>query len=580
MHNKIDRYSPKIFQILVALIFVIAPFYYQPNDGGVGFNLPLNIAAWAAATTLICCALIIIVQRGTISLPKNYLTFLAIPAVIIACGIAADSALPIDWLFRQLYVIGGILFLFGLFQFLPERINIDKILLLVAISMLPHTIIGLFQLYLPGSLAPWFATATYPLPIGVFQQINVNASYLATGLAIILYLISRPIAHQLSIFSKILLIISAGFSVLIIAASGSRVGLLSALAATLIIIVFRRQQLIAKKKLFAVAMLAMLMGGVGSIWTETAGVDSALEKTAALTQGNTASVRMSLYSIAYELVKQKPLAGHGISNFLNVWTQATGRFHEANPEAALLPYITHPHNELVLWLIEGGLISVASILLAIALVLLAIFRCGWQRGPAYFAMLLPITFHTQVELPFFTSATHYFLWLLLTFLVLRHSARTQNLNLSLAAKKLSILTTAMLFLGLQYFFIHTARAHADIMDFARPKQVSQSNLQAALNNLYFKPYAEQLAMRSNLYHSISTKNNKQVGLIANWIESQLVANPRLKLFEDLITAYDYLKNQDKKCLVIANGHYRYPLNRPLESLSSTCLLLSNKHKQK
>ncbi len=570
MITQIHNRSPQLLQLLIILLFIFAPFFYQPNNGGDGFDLPFNITVWAAAITLICTALLVIVQRGQISLPINYLAFLAIPAVIIGVGIVTGAALPIDWLFRQLYVAAGVLFLFALFQFIPRRTSVDHILFLVAISMLPHATIGMFQLFLPGSLAPWLATATYPLPIGVFQQINVQASFLATGLAITLYLVSRPLARQLSLLSKTLLTVTAGCSALIIASSGSRVGLISAITAILLILVSRLHQLSFHKKLSTAIVLAVLLGGAGSLWVESSGINSALKKTAALTEGNHASARLGMYSIAYDLIKQKPLTGHGIGNFLNVWTEETGRFHEANPKATLPPYITHPHNELILWLIEGGLIAAASIILAALLTFVAVIRCGWQRGAAYFAMLFPITFHTQVELPLFISSVHYFLWLLLIFMVLRHSSRVFRVNLSQAAKKLAITITILLLLGIHYFLINSARAQIDIMNFVQPNRTTPSNLQIALSNLYFKPYAEELAMRSNLYHSIASKNSSQVDLIVGWTENQLKINPKLKLFEDLIAAYEYRQDQGKKCKVIANGHYRYPLNQPLMSLDRIC----------
>ncbi len=301
------------------------------------------------------------------------------------------------------------------------------------------------------------------------------------------------------------------------------------------------------------------------------GFERVVNKTHEVTQGAAGSQRINMYTIALELVAKEPIHGHGIGNFLRVWGMQSGDYYQRNPDAALHPYVTHPHNELVYWLIEGGIISFAGIIAALGAILLALYRCGVQRGGAYTALLLPISLHTLVELPFYISAVHWFLWLFLLFLVLRHRTIGNSIPLSLSAMRLMKTTAILLCVGISYFMIHSARAQADIYSFATAKAGSKGPfLQIALNNLYSKPYAEELAMRSRLYAGIQAKDPDEVRRFTLWAESHIAVTPQLKMFEDLLNAHTFLQQVEAKCAVASTGAKMYPMNQVLQVLAKSC----------
>ena len=107
--EKLDFYLPLGFFIL---LFAIAPLYYQTNNGGIGLELSFNIPLWAVATTFITVAVLLITTRNTISMPRGFLYFIAVPAVIILVGLVAGSSQPVSLLFRELYIVGGFFFFF------------------------------------------------------------------------------------------------------------------------------------------------------------------------------------------------------------------------------------------------------------------------------------------------------------------------------------------------------------------------------------------------------------------------------------------------------------------------------------
>ncbi|VAX08752.1 hypothetical protein MNBD_GAMMA26-1040 [hydrothermal vent metagenome] len=118
--------------------------------------------------------------------------------------------------------------------------------------------------------------------------------------------------------------------------------------------------------------------------------------------------------------------------------------------------------------------------------------------------------------------------------------------------------------------VHSARAQADIYAFLTAKENSSPYLQVALNNLYFKPYAERLAMRSLLHANIQAKNPEKVRYFAQWAEQQIAINPRLKMFEDLINAYTFLDLEKERCRIIHTGITMHPTNEPLRAAAAPC----------
>jgi O-antigen polymerase len=225
----------------------------------------------------------------------------------------------------------------------------------------------------------------------------------------------------------------------------------------------------------------------------------------------------------------------------------------------------------VYWLIEGGLVIVAGILAAIVAVVAGLVRCGPRRAAGYIAMLLPVSLHTQVELPFYISSIHWFLWLLLIFVVMRHGAYSKNLVLSVAANRLTQLTSIIVLVTSLYFLHHTSRAQTDLMAFVTQRAIDSRYLQIALQNSYHKQLAQELAMRALLYKGITTDNPAYVTEYVEWSVKQIARQPKLIFFKDLVRASIYLDNHELKCRVVQSGLEMYAHSKGLRDLNQSCI---------
>jgi len=553
---------------LLTALFLFAPLYYQPNLGGIGLNLTFNIAVWGVASFLIGTGIYLIAATQRFIRPINTWAYLVFPVVIILSGIIAASSQPIPWFFRQIYVIGGILFLFALFQFNIKQQQIERTLYVVVASTFINTLMAIIQIFSPELIQGWMATYNNH-PVGVFQQVNVLSSYLATSIIISFYLISRPSINSAAITTKAFLITHIGSSAFIITYIGSRSGVLSAAIGILILFISRRQQL-TKKAMLTLIALGALLGGAIPGGTIEGGFKQLSQKSIDATKGTGSSARIGIYSVTLELIAQKPGAGHGIGNFQRVWNLQASDYYLRNPDTKLPFDVEHPHNELAYWLIEGGIISVAGIVIAFGAIILTLIRCGLNRGGSYTALLTPITIHAQVEQPFYLSSLHWFLWLFLIFLALRHRTINSTVPLSLAATRAIKVSAILGCIGSSYFLIHTARAQADIHAYKTKQENRAPYLQVALNNLYFKSYAEELAMRNMLYSSRLDKNTEQVHRFIQWAEQRNNINPNFFIFQDLVNAYGFLGLKDERCKTIHAVAMLQPTNERLKTADYAC----------
>ncbi len=561
-----EEWKARSLLVAVVLLFLLSPFYAQLNTGGLGLALTYNIPIWAVANWMIMAGILLSVSNARLNYPSLWIYLVIFPLFIVISSVAGSITQPIAWLFRQLFIFGGLLFLFALFQFRPKQKAIDQILFILVIATACHALLGTMQIVAPSYLSSYFPPNSDLVPRGMFQQINVQASFLATGLIISLYLISRPSFRFASLAVKSIVIIAFTLAIYVVVASGSRIGLLSLLLGIPLIVGSRFRQLRSHKVLLTVLLIA----SCGSFVAGQAGLHRTLDKTAQLTEKSYSTARISMYTIGMELVAKEPVYGYGIGGFLRAWNVQASDFFSRHSETVLPQSVNHPHNETLFWMIEAGLPALLGIITFVVGMGLALYYCGFQRGGAYAAMLLPISLHTQVELPFYISSLHWFVWLFLLYLVLRHQTKTVMPNLSLAMMRLTQVAAVSFAVGVTLFMINTARAQADLYDFLYNKNARGPYLQIALSNLYTKSYAEQIAMRSMLYASIESGEQTKVKEFEDWALDYVVTRPELKMYEDLISASVFLRPEGKGCDAISSGLAMYAHNKPLQQAYSKC----------
>jgi O-antigen polymerase len=560
-----SRWTPA--EIMLAVLFVLAPLYYHPNLGGEGLRLPNNSTIWLVALVFIAYSLNKVIKSETYQLPRYFIFIAAFPILVILSGFLAGVEQPLKWLFRALFIVGGLAFFFSLFQHKLRQGRWDRLLLIMALSGLIHAGIGLLQIWLKADMPYLLPKSPEGIPSGLFQQINNQATFLVTSIVLAFYLASRPILFKRQRWFQLLVVLTVLAAGFIVGFSGSRIGFLTLGVAMPVLLIARKKPLI-RNKAFSALLLIALLGGFALGLLPSGG--KAIDKTVAMQSGYSGSARLGIYGISFDLLKDEPLFGHGIGSFARVFQYERPDFYSEHPDGKLpKQMVGHPHNELFQWMVEGGLTALLGIILVVAAVILALRQSGASRGWGYLAFLIPISLHTQVELPLYMSAVHWFALLLMMGLPFMHLLKQRSNGMTMYAQKLSSITVLTLTLIFMLFLGHTIRANWDFVAFYQGKQ-SEKPLPVAKQNPYLSEQAEWIDMSAMMYSSMQYGLKENVEYYTEWGEQLLQWRPDVDLFIKLTDAYEFLDNKDRYCETAKQGLSIYPQSEQLQSAVNFC----------
>src|SRR5690554_1582636 len=346
---------------LIVSAFSLIPFFYIPAAYEKPLLVPHNIFIWVVPGFAVFCALWCVYSSKRLILPLAFKQILAFGLLMLA-GLAISSwAAAEDWLYNAIFLLSGPVFLFSLHQFKPDSRVLHNTLYIVLAGLLAHAIVALLQM-LPGrwlyALIPHPAN---PEPVGVFAQRNNLASAMVTGIVLSLYLCSIPGFRGRPLLVKSVVFAALFGCSMIVMMTGSRVGLLSFVIAVPLMLAARYKQFKLRPLVLAAVIMTLGAGsGVGvatsdGLWAAT----SKLERLAE--EGRDA--RQHIYAISWDIFTDQPLIGHGIGSFQRVFHDRAAEYLERKGGEPLIGHdrFSHPHNEILLWAIEAGILAVIGI---------------------------------------------------------------------------------------------------------------------------------------------------------------------------------------------------------------------------
>lgn len=374
------------------------------NSGGYGLSLPQNCFSWAMMGMLIFSVSFSVIRKKQCLIVTPAMRWFFAGIVILALPLLYTRP---EWrLNGGLYWAGavvGLLFYLSCVQLKLSKNQIRFLVLLWLSACMVHALLILLQLTPAGGWIPWPVLSNRPY--GVFQQVNLLATFLSCGMALALFLFLLPDQRQSSISRGIA--VSALFIMpCVLTLIQSRIGSLSAVITAVIMLLSAGTR---RRKYLAVILL--VSGVLAGWWLKNhtqIGVISHL---------NSDNARLEMLSSTWEMLKQRPLTGWGAGGFeyafqmFRIWqgksTEGTG-------------VVIHPHNEILFWGAEGGVVALSGLALIITGGGL-IIRKAWRAfrreiNPLPLTLcltILPLLLHTQTEYPFGLSALHFAMCLLL-----------------------------------------------------------------------------------------------------------------------------------------------------------------------
>lgn len=382
----------KLIYIPIFLWLAVAMHIYIPSMGGAGLNLPANALSWFVILLIIAQAFIFPSKMMEVRFTSSSIFFIA-GSVILSLPLlyTKDEWFNIAAL-RVLSLWGGVFFYLTLQQSHLRKLQ-KPIISLIIFATFVQAVVCVAQ-YTVSDAANWsIYSPSNSRPAGVFRQINVMASFIATGLILSsLSYIRDSFSYNYYFFKKtscITIIILLTCALILCQSLTGFVGAFLALV-TILIIFYR------SKKTWEVLVFTLCGIAIGILIMM-------ITKGSYIDHEQTSQTRLFIIKNTLDLITESPILGIGYGG----WEFAF--IHYARPEY----FIEHPHNELLLWWSEGGvfgLVGIALILMGIVFIIINVIK---KQHYSTLIGVVPIAFHTLTEHPFYTSNMHYMLFIML-----------------------------------------------------------------------------------------------------------------------------------------------------------------------
>ncbi|WP_286234690.1 PglL family O-oligosaccharyltransferase [Thalassotalea sediminis] len=522
------------------------------TSGGVGLAYSFNVLAWLCMCLIVALALYkIACDKHIVLSPFEYCLLAALICLLIPFFYGAEfseHAIP-----RYLGACIAVAFIIALQQldFLEKKPGLLLGLALFAICI--QVAVGLFQLSLTEYFAPLDFDPSRHRVFGLFYQPNVMASFIATGLAICCYLLA--IKQQLAkkwLLSLLLLI--AAFTILLTDLL-SLTGKYGAVAALIFITpLFVKSSI--KRSL--ICYLVIIISVFTTLYVNKLNEEPSYIKD----EQRSVNVRKTIYSVSTKLWLSAPLTGVGYGSFERRYLDFHNQLKRQQPDLAdPLINLNHPHNETLLWTIEGGVIPFLGFLILIAGFIFCFIRSKDKyHALACFGLLAPIALHTQTEMPFYSSVPH----LLIFALLLSYFSRTisnankyviHNIRWFNSAKLMAILVACIS----TPFLLTTLHTNYIVTQYEKSDEQTLDKLTTIINPLPWRSKIEAHVFHNVLFSGMKNKNTEKVKAFAQWAEQRIKHAPRKTIYRHLLLCYQVLGDNTNYQRILQQAKLTYPL---------------------
>lgn len=537
---------------VLGFLFLFAMHFHQPHPGGSGLESSFNTFSWIPITVFIGLSLMLLSVRG-------YLLYSALTVSLAVCALLLlipafypHSQDPM--IVGRIYgLLAGLLFFLGLQQLELNESLVKRLLVLVIASIWIEAILGWFQhaVLLPEGLLGFGHSDTRPL--GIFKQPNVMASYMSSGLVLSGFMLPfyKDMLNKAERGFAIACLLTPLLVVPMICLLNSRVGWLGAGIGALLILPYLYSR--GGGRIAAGWLMLLLLGLlVGTLMLgQTAGGFST-----AIAKAGIDAARSEIYPATIRLILENFLFGVGYGNFEPSFNLFAAELYVLGLAGPMVANLDHPHNEILFWAAEGGVLSLAALLWAAYLVLMTVFRARTDYRLALIALFFPLVLHTQTEFPFYHSAVHWILFIVLIFVAdfygneIRRKKFEPNLLVYVAA--------VLIPLGTAAFMISTLQAGAILWRYEYDPNAPPDSVLSIRNPMVWRERIMFDVLGRAMFMGLSQGDTSQVMPFIEYAEESLREHPRRNRYQDLILAYQILGQDNEANRIRREAEFRYP----------------------
>ncbi|ANB52220.1 ligase [Aeromonas veronii] len=564
------KYLRVLFGVLCIAYWLLGMHFFMHNPGGAGLYLPFNAWGWGFASLAIGLGLwqVTLRQRLVFSPLQAGLCIGALLLLLpmLYPGFALkDYAIP-----RLLGLFAGLLFLFGLYQWCFNRLQRDRLLYLILIAIAIEAALGLVQFYLltPGNWIGYDTKANRPY--GIFQQPNVMATFMATGITLAIwlelrsneYVWLRRVSYGVILAASLLLIILQ-----------SRVGQLGGLLAFILLgPQLHRQGLLVR--MLCLVLLGALVGFASQYWVS--GVSRGMNEY--LSGG----ARSDIWPFTLHLLFQNWLLGVGYGGFESTFFHAYTEARQVDPNIGMVVYnLDHPHNEFLYWAVEGGIAPMVGMVIMGGALLWRLASVRWVNAMGLFALVTPILLHTQTEYPLYHAIV---LWWLLLTLIYIIDTEIEETNLASQGcsswwdmecrpwllLRFMAIAIPLLVVPFMLTAIHTAWV---VTKYERGGYKEPTLLLDIINPMAWLTRVEFDVNSVRLMVGLQTNNKAELEAYLEWGQAFVRHTPRANIYANMVIALNALGRTEEANAMRAEALKLYP-TEPLLTESASQAVIS------
>lgn len=547
-----SNFLQRIFMFFWGSYMLVGMHYFQSNLGGSGLALPINDISWIFISILIGLGLWQITLQQKIYY-NQFLISSSLAIIIMLLPVLYADPITVGESYPRLFgLIGGGLLFFSLLQMQFERQYKLVILYFILAAVAVESLLSLSQYYLL-STSNWMGYSTAAnRPYGIFQQPNVSASFLTTGVALSLYLLTEAN----SIWKKLCCYLVGFIATLPVVLLLSRTGYLALAISPLLVLPWAWQKTQSNKKNKIFIWLACLLFAVITGLFSLDSATSIARNSAALTDPGG---RVPIYLHSLDMFLQKPFLGWGYGSFevsfLHSYAEAfkNGMAISGAPEN-----LDHPHNEILYWAVEGGIIAILGMLFVVIAFIKILCKCNLRKSFAYIGLLFPILLHTQTEYPFYHSAAHWAIFIVLVWYIV---SGTQKLEQKSFQYTFFLRTFALLIpLLTSAYMLTTLQTTSLLVDYARSNPKNLTPLLKVINPMSWITRLEFDVMQFRLQTALYKNDNTEMQHYIDWAKNMVQVTPRVNIYMNWILALEKLHKIDDAKKLLEQVKFLYPNN--------------------
>ncbi|MCF6346534.1 MAG: O-antigen ligase family protein [Thiomicrorhabdus sp.] len=566
----LSLFSKHALLLWLGVIFT-ASLFSVSNISGEGLDLPFNVMVWA----FVCLFIVSTFIKGVMDKQIKW-AGLVVALLVLLFGVLGVGAINANFsndAFMQTAFNFSVIILFflALFQYRFTQVQFIQLLIGFCVLGMLQSLIAIVQTH--DVYRVMFTLVGYePLrfngagPLGNFQQVNMLATFLAFSLVSSLYVVSTPFFLRSRRLAKIGLFLCILLCAYVLFLTGSRAGTLAWMIASSLMLMARYKALWQSRTIFLIWGLMLSLGFFLSVtfFGNASGLAQVVQKTAGMSEG----LRLVVYQQSILLFMQSPLTGLGIGNFIEPFA-AHIKEHDVTALQSL--YWTHPHNELLYWMLQSGLIVLVLALGFVGYFLYVLFQSRTAFSLAILALIMPFAIQSQLSYPFSLSSVHLFIPLVLMYAGTRQYARAYHFSMPAWGQAGAIIALVGLTVVIVFATWHSLKSIKELYIFenslfytqfqTKEEIANQRYLQHATYNLLYREKVIQ-AMNAMVNKSIKTNNQYDLQQFIWWAQDRggVISQQSLKNLAKVYLVQKKIKKIDEVAVQLLNA-YGVVLNR-------------------